>query len=77
VCQASNESCNPTVSAYWNAECNSTAVYNGSLYQCISQYAGVNGEPNGCGATGVYCSVIPPTDPAWGTTAWTFLQTCP
>ena len=77
VCGGGGGSCNPTVSGYNLAKCNSTAVYSGKLYKCISQAAGVNGEPTGCGTAGVYCSNIPPTDPAWGTTAWQFLQNCP
>jgi hypothetical protein len=51
-------------------------VYNGKLYKCISQAAGVNGEPSGCGTTGVYCSSIPPDNAAWGSTAWQLIQTC-
>jgi hypothetical protein len=78
VCQASGGgSCSPTVTGYNLGKCNATAVYNGSLYKCISQAAGVNGEPTGCGTAGVYCSNITPTDAAWGTTAWQFVQTCP
>jgi hypothetical protein len=65
------------VSSYGSAECNSTAIYNGNLYECISQAAGVNGEPAGCGAPGVYCSTIPPDNAAWGTTAWKLIQSCP
>ena len=56
-------------------KCNATAVYNGKLYKCISQAAGVNGSTQ-CGTAGVYCSSIPPTDAAWGTTAWQFVQNC-
>ena len=77
VCGGGSSSCSATVSAYTQAKCNSTAVYNGKLYRCISQAAGVNGEPSGCGVPGVYCSVISPTDAAWGTTAWQFVQNCP
>lgn len=77
VCGGSGGSCSPTVSSYTQGKCNATAIYSGKLYKCISQAAGVNGEPTGCGTTGVYCSSIPPTDAAWGTTAWQFLQNCP
>jgi hypothetical protein len=70
-------SCSPTITSYTLGKCNATAVYNSKLYKCISQAAGVNGEPTGCGTAGVYCSAITPTDPAWGTTAWQFLQNCP
>jgi hypothetical protein len=65
------------VSAYGQARCNSTVVYNGNLYRCISQAVGVNGETAGCGTPGVYCSTITPTDPAWGSTAWQLVQACP
>jgi hypothetical protein len=58
-------------------KCNATAIYNAKLYKCISQAAGVNGEPTGCGSPGVYCSQINPTDAAWGTTAWQYVQDCP
>jgi hypothetical protein len=51
-------------------------VYNGKLYKCISQAVGVNGS-TACGSAGVYCSAITPTDVAWGTTAWQFVQNCP
>jgi len=77
VCGGGSSSCSPTVTSYTLGKCNSTAIYNAKLYKCISQAAGVNGEPTGCGTAGVYCSNIPPTDPAWGTTAWQFLQDCP
>jgi len=66
-----------TPESYTLAKCNSTAVFNAKMYKCISQAAGVNGEPTGCGTAGVFCSNIPPTDPTWGTTAWQFLQDCP
>jgi peptidoglycan/xylan/chitin deacetylase (PgdA/CDA1 family) len=77
VCGGGSSSCSPTVSSYTQARCNSTAVYNGNLYRCISQAATVNGEPSGCGTAGVYCSSIEPTNAAWGTTAWTLVQSCP
>ncbi|HEY0712256.1 MAG TPA: polysaccharide deacetylase family protein [Polyangia bacterium] len=77
VCGGGSSSCTPTVSSYTLGKCNATAIYVGKLYRCISQAAGVNGEPTGCGTAGVYCSSIPPTDAAWGTTAWQFLQNCP
>jgi peptidoglycan/xylan/chitin deacetylase (PgdA/CDA1 family) len=77
VCGGGGGSCNPTVTSYTLAKCNSTAVFNAKMYKCISQAAGVNGEPTGCGTAGVFCSNIPPTDPTWGTTAWQFLQDCP
>ena len=76
VCQGSG-SCSPSVSSYTLGKCNATAVYSGKLYKCISQAAGVNGEPVGCGTAGVYCSNIPPDNAAWGTTAWQFVQNCP
>ncbi len=77
VCGSGGGACTPTVSSYTLGKCNATAVFNGKLYKCISQATGVNGEPTGCGSAGVYCSNIPPTDPAWGITAWQFLQNCP
>jgi hypothetical protein len=64
------------VSGYTLGKCDATAVYSGKLYKCISQAAGVNGSGT-CGTAGVYCSSIPPTDAAWGTTAWQFWQNCP
>jgi hypothetical protein len=70
-------SCSPTVTNISLGKCNATAIYNGKLYKCISQAAGVNSEPTGCGSPGVYCSQINPTDAAWGTTAWQFVQDCP
>jgi hypothetical protein len=70
-------SCSPTITSYTLGKCNATTVYNGKLYKCISQAAGVNGEPAGCGTPGVYCSAITPTDAAWGTTAWQYVQDCP
>jgi hypothetical protein len=69
-------SCSPTVASIGQARCNSTAVHGGKLYKCLSQAMGVNGEPASCGTTGVYCSQIVPTDAAWGTTAWQFVQNC-
>jgi hypothetical protein len=69
--------CNPTAASYSQAACGSTVVYKGSLYRCISQAANVNGEPAGCGATGVYCSNIPPDYPYWGSQAWQLVQACP
>jgi hypothetical protein len=69
-------SCNPTVSSYQQARCNQTAVYNGNLYECISQAMNVNGETTGCGSTGVYCSTIAPDNLAWGTKAWQLVQSC-
>jgi peptidoglycan/xylan/chitin deacetylase (PgdA/CDA1 family) len=77
VCGGGSGSCSPTVPSYGQARCNSTAVYNGNLYRCISQAVGVNGETAGCGTPGVYCSTITPTDAAWGTTAWQLVQACP
>ena len=76
VCGGGTGSCSPTVSSYTLGKCNATAVYSGKLYKCISQAAGVNGEPTGCGTPGVYCGSITPTDAAWGTTAWQFMQNC-
>jgi peptidoglycan/xylan/chitin deacetylase (PgdA/CDA1 family) len=75
VCQSSS-GCTPSVASYSQATCSATAVYNGKLYKCISQAAGVNGEPSGCGTTGVYCSSIPPDNVAWGSTAWQLVQSC-
>jgi hypothetical protein len=77
VCGSGGGPGSPTVTSYTLGKCNATVVYNAKLYKCISQAAGVNGEPTGCGTAGVYCSNITPTDPAWGTTAWQFLQDCP
>jgi hypothetical protein len=68
--------CGSTVASYQQGRCNATAVYNGKLFKCISQAAGVNGETAGCGAAGVYCSTIPPDNAAWGSTAWQLVQTC-
>jgi hypothetical protein len=65
------------VSGYQQGKCSATAVYNGNLYKCISQAAGVNGEKTGCGTPGVYCSNIPPDNAAWGSTAWQLVQHCP
>jgi hypothetical protein len=65
------------VSAYTAGKCNATAVYNGKLYECISQAAGVNGNATTCGTAGVYCSSITPDNAAWGTTAWKLVQSCP
>lgn len=76
VCQASTTSCSPSVSSYALGKCGATAVHGGTLYSCISQAMGVNGEPAGCGTPGVYCSVIPPDNAAWGSTAWRVVQTC-
>jgi sugar lactone lactonase YvrE len=72
-----SSTCNPTISAYYQGKCNSTVNYQGKLYKCISQAAGVNGEPTGCGSAGVYCSNIPPNDPTWGASAWQLVQSCP
>jgi hypothetical protein len=60
------------------AKCNDTFVFtDNKLYKCISQDTGVNGQASpGCGTVGVRCSQIVPSDPAWGTTAWQFIQTC-
>jgi hypothetical protein len=69
--------CTPTVTSTALAKCDSTAIFDGKLFKCISQASGVNGETAGCGTTGVYCSNIPPTDPVWGTTAWQFVRNCP
>jgi peptidoglycan/xylan/chitin deacetylase (PgdA/CDA1 family) len=77
VCGGGSGSCNPSVGSFTQAKCNSTAVYNGNLYRCISQAAGVNSEPGGCGTPGVYCSTIEPTNAAWGSTAWQHVQACP
>jgi chitinase/chitodextrinase len=69
--------CNPTITSLGSAKCNSTFTYtNNKMYKCISQAAGVNGEPSGCGTTGVYCSSIAPDNGAWGTTAWAYVQDC-
>ena len=77
VCQSTTGSCTPSVSSYSLGKCNATAVYNGKEYTCISQATGVNGEPTGCGQTGVYCGSIPPDNAAWGSAAWRFVQNCP
>jgi hypothetical protein len=69
--------CSPTVTSPSLGKCGSTVVFDGKLFQCISQAAGVNGETAGCGTSGVFCSNIPPTDPTWGATAWQVLQNCP
>jgi hypothetical protein len=74
---AAATTCKPTVTSTTLAKCDSTAVFEGKLYKCIAQAAGVNGEPTGCGTSGVFCSTIPPTNSAWGTTAWQFLENCP
>jgi hypothetical protein len=58
------------VSHYYDAKCGSTVVYNGHLWQCISQAQGVDGETTGCGSPGVYCNTIPPDYPYWGPQAW-------
>jgi len=76
VCQSTG-SCSPTISSYSLGKCNATAIYNGKLYKCLSQAAGVNGEPTGCGTTGVYCGSIAPDNASWGSTAWQFVQNCP
>jgi hypothetical protein len=70
-------SCTTTVSSYMQGKCNAICAYNGKVYKCISQAAGVNSEPTGCGATGVYCSAITPTDATWGAIAWQVLDNCP
>jgi hypothetical protein len=77
TCQSTSTSCTGTVSAFSAARCNSTVVYGGALYQCVSQAASVNGEPSGCGTPGVYCSSVPPDNAAWGSVAWHLVQTCP
>jgi hypothetical protein len=74
---AAGPACSPTVTSTSLAKCDSTAVFEGKLYKCISQASGVNGEMAGCGTTGVFCSNIAPTDPVWGSTAWQVLQDCP
>jgi peptidoglycan/xylan/chitin deacetylase (PgdA/CDA1 family) len=76
VCGGGSGSCSPTVSSYTLGKCNATAVYSGNLYRCISQAVGVNGETTGCGTAGVYCGSIEPTNAAWGSTAWQFVQSC-
>jgi hypothetical protein len=75
VCQATG-GCSPTISSYALGKCNATAVFNGKLYKCVSQAAGVNGEAAGCGTTGVYCSSIAPDNAAWGSVAWQLVQSC-
>jgi hypothetical protein len=62
--------------SYTQGKCGETTIYNGSLYKCISQTMGVNGEPNGCGIAGIYCNNVKPDDGAWGTTAWQLIQSC-
>jgi hypothetical protein len=76
TCQSTTTGCTGSVASFSAAKCSSTAVYNGALYQCVSQAAGVNGEPTGCGTPGVYCSSIPPDNAAWGSVAWHLVQTC-
>jgi hypothetical protein len=76
ICQAGGGTCAPTVASYSAGKCDATAVYNGKMYKCIAQAAGVNGS-TACGAAGVYCSTITPDNAAWGSTAWQFLQNCP
>jgi hypothetical protein len=76
TCKSDN-ACTPTVTSVSLGKCDSTVVVDGKLYKCISQAAGVNGEPTGCGTTGVFCNTIPPTYPGWGTAAWQLLQNCP
>jgi hypothetical protein len=75
VCQGTS-SCTPTLSSYQAGKCGGTAIYDGKVYACISQAAGVNGEPSGCGTTGVYCSSIQPDNAAWGSTAWRLVAGC-
>jgi hypothetical protein len=77
VCQTQGAGCDPSVASYSLGKCGATVDYQGKLYKCISQAAGVNGEPSGCGATGVYCSTIAPDNAAWGSTAWEAVATCP
>lgn len=69
-------SCTPDVASYSQGRCGLTAVHESKLYECQSQAAGVLGEPTGCGTGGVYCSQVEPTDAAWGSTAWKYLQDC-
>src|SRR5262249_16220136 len=45
VCgSSSGTTCAPTVTSISLAKCDSTAVFDGKLFKCISQAAGVNGE---------------------------------
>jgi peptidoglycan/xylan/chitin deacetylase (PgdA/CDA1 family) len=76
TCQTASSGCTPTIGSYAQGKCGATASYNGKLYSCISQAAGVNGEPSGCGTTGVYCSSIAPDNAAWGSVAWQPVTGC-
>ena len=58
------------------AKCGDTVIYGGTLYECISQEVGQQGEASGCGVSGVRCHQINPDDVAWGTTAWDPIQDC-
>jgi hypothetical protein len=73
----SGGSCTPTISDYSAGKCNATVLYQGKVYKCISQYMGVNGEPTGCGETGVYCNQIKPDDSVFGMRAWQAVSGCP
>jgi hypothetical protein len=76
VCGGGSGTCSPTITNMSLAKCNDTFVFtDNKLYKCISQDVGVNGS-TACGTSGVRCSQIAPNDPAWGTTAWPFIQTC-
>jgi hypothetical protein len=68
--------CTPDVGSLSQGRCGLTVVFQSKLYECISQTAGVAGEPTGCGTAGVYCSAIEPTNGAWGATAWQYVQDC-
>lgn len=59
-----------------SAKCGDTFIYDGSLYSCASQTAGVAGETTGCGTAGVYCSTTAPDHAGWGSAAWTKVQDC-
>jgi hypothetical protein len=76
VCQTTT-GCTGTISTYGQGVCGATVVYQGKLYRCASQTAGVNGGSTSCGTAGVYCNNVAPDNAAWGSTAWTFVQSCP
>jgi hypothetical protein len=66
----------PSEAGRTTARCGSTWIFEGQLYQCISQDKNSNGEPTGCGTFGARCSEIDPDHPGWGTTAWALVDDC-
>lgn len=67
----SGASCDePSITNRADAQCGSTLLYNGALYECIASDRG------SCGGSGIYCQTFNPDADHWGPQGWSKIMDC-